>query len=163
MHGIHEKMNTSDLDRLAAFSERVRDSTLTRLRRVPEGRENTRVPAGAMSPADTADHLIHIDRVLLGLLATRHKGKDLGRSGQKVVKDRSEYDELLRTLELLKQKRRDFIRGLDDNQMSMSITLETGTGRTEVTLAEMIYRLLDHEAHHRGMLAAGLRMIESGL
>ena len=51
-------MNPTDIERLASFSDRVRDSTLKRLRRVPEGQENAAFPDGAMSFADTADHLI---------------------------------------------------------------------------------------------------------
>jgi uncharacterized damage-inducible protein DinB len=155
-------MHANDLQRLAAFSERVRESTLKRLLRVPEGKENARLPGGAMSPADIAHHLIHIDRVLVALPETRHKGQDPGTSGQRIVRDRSEYDALLSELEDLKKKRRDFIAGLDDDTLSMTITFDALTGGGETTFAEMIYRLLDHEAHHRGALAATLRMIERG-
>jgi len=51
-------MNSTDLEHLAAFSDRVRDSTLKRVRRVPDGKENAAFPHGAMSFADIADHLI---------------------------------------------------------------------------------------------------------
>lgn len=155
-------MGEDDLQRLAAFSDRVRESTLERLRRVPEGKENAGLPNGAMSPADIAHHLIHIDQVLLSLPETRHKGKDPGISGQKSVRDRTEYDGLLRELEDLKRKRRDFIAGLDNDSLSMAITFDALAGSGETTLIEMIYRLLDHEAHHRGAPAATLRMIGEG-
>jgi uncharacterized damage-inducible protein DinB len=134
-------MDQNDLQRFAAFSERVRESTLKRLVRVPGGKENAGLTNGAMSPADIAHHLIHIDRALLSLPETGHKGKDPGTSGQRIVRDRSEYDALLRELEDLKEKRRDFIRGLDDDSLSMTITFDALAGSGETTLIEMIYRL----------------------
>ena len=44
--------------RLAEFSRAVRESTLKRLRLVPDGFENWRISPQAMSFADVAKHLI---------------------------------------------------------------------------------------------------------
>ena len=75
-------MNRLDLERLATFSDSVRDSTLKRLRRVPVGRENDTVLDGMMSAADIAAHLIDSDQSKLALSATKFRGKSLGATGR---------------------------------------------------------------------------------
>jgi len=155
-------MNQRDINRLVDFSDRIRESTVKRLNLVPAGKENTGVPGGAMSPADIAAHLIHIDNVLLELPATRFKGRDLGVAGQRFVADRGEYEDLVSELEGLKDRRSDFIRGLTDADLATSIRFEAVAGQGEMDLGAMLYRLLDHEIHHRGALAVYLRAYEAG-
>ncbi|MFC1736999.1 DinB family protein [Candidatus Hydrogenedentota bacterium] len=155
-------MNQNDINRLADFSERIRTSTIKRLTLVPEGMANKSFPSGAMSPADIAAHLIQIDEVLLKLPQTKFKKKDLGQKGQRVVQDQSEYASLISELECLKTKRKSFILALDDDALGMSIRFEALAGNGEMDLCSMIYRLLDHEIHHRGALSVFLRAIEEG-
>jgi len=155
-------MDQLDINRLADFSERVRESTIKRLRLIPRGKENMGVPNGAMSPADIAAHLIQIDKVLLDLPATRSKGLDLGVTGQKIVASRGEYDDLVSELEDLRGERSDFIRKLTDTDLGLPIQSETTAGKGELDLGAMIYRLLDHEIHHRGALAVYLRVYREG-
>ena len=91
-------MNRLDLERLATFSDSVRDSTLKRLRRVPVERENDTVLDGMMSAADIAAHLIDSDERMLALPTTKFRGKGLGEAGQQLVRDREEYIGLIETL-----------------------------------------------------------------
>lgn len=152
------RMNRLDLERLATFSDSVRDSTLKRLRRVPIGRENDTVLEGMMSPADIAAHLIGSDEGIFR--ASRDKvlvGKGLGAAGQRVVADRQEYVALIETLVRLRETRREFILAQDDHTLAELIPFDTLSGKGERDLASMIYLFLDHEIHHRGQLVVILR------
>ena len=150
-------MNQLDLERLASYSDSVRDSTLKRLRQVPEGRENDTVLKGMMSPADIAAHLIDSDQRLFQLPATRFSAGDVGVAGQLVVGDRDEYAAQVETLVDLRQTRREFILAQDDASLAELIPFEWLSGTGEMDLAAMIYRWLDHETHHRGALVVILR------
>ena len=150
-------MNRLDLERLATFSDSVRDSTLKRLRRVPVGRENDAVLDGMMSPADIAAHLIDSDERLFVLPATRFLGKTLGAAGQLVVRDREEYIGLIEALVRLRTTRREFILVQDDHTLAELIRFDLLSGSGEMDLASMIYQFLDHEIHHRGQLVVVLR------
>ena len=150
-------MNHVDLERLATFSDSVRDSTLKRLNRVPHGRENDTVLEGMMSPADIAAHLIDSDQSLFGLVATKFSAGKVGVAGQLVVSDTDEYSEQIETLVSLRQIRREFILSQDDASLTELIPFEWLSGRGEMDLASMIYRVLDHETHHRGALVVSLR------
>lgn len=155
-------MNQTDIKRLADFSDRVREATIKRLRLVPAGKENMSFPEGSMSPADIAAHLVHIDEVMIDLPKTRFKGKDLGVQGQGRVRSRDEYDNRVLELSALKDKRRDFILAQDDDSLAVAIEFEALSGSGTTDLGAMIYRLLDHEIHHRGALAVYLRAYEKG-
>jgi len=154
-------MNNKDLERLAAFSDSVRESTLKRLVRVPEGEENSNRPDGAMSPADLADHLIQIDEALFQLLDTKFKYKNLGYEGQKIVEDRKHFLALIEELKELKSKRRNFILELDDEKLSTPINFDAIAGSGEMDFGQMLYMLIDHEIHHRGGLVAFHRILNS--
>ncbi len=151
------RMNRLDLERLATFSDSVRDSTLKRLRRVPVGRENDAVLDGMMSPADIAAHLIGSDQSLFALPVTKFSGKGLGRAGQQVVRDTDEYAALIETLVRLRETRREFILVQDDDSLAELISFEMLSGDGEMDLGSMIYLHLDHEIHHRGQLVVILR------
>ena len=153
-------MNQLDLERLAKFSDDIRDSTLKRLRLVPGGRENDSVSDGMMSPADIAAHLIQCDEKLFKAPSTRFSGKTLGVAGQKVVSDAREYARLVASLERLRETRREFILAQDDASLAEPIAFEWLIGKGEMDLGSMLYRTLDHEIHHRGALAVFLRYIE---
>ena len=152
-------MNRTDLERLASFSDSVRDSTLKRLRAVPKGQENFRCPDGAMSFADLADHLIHADKVCMKLLETRFKGKDLGKSRGKVVQDREEFDALIEALEDLQQLRHEFVMSMDDDKLSTVIRYDLLKGKGEMSLGAFLYGILDHETHHRGAMVVYLSIL----
>ena len=155
-------MDQRDIDRLAESAERARESTIKRLKLVPDGKENVGVPDSVMSPADIADHLIRGDRALPHLLTSRFKGKGLGLTRQKVVASRKEYDDLVSELEDLGAKRSDFIRGLSDADLRTSIRFEAIAGKGEMDFGAMLHRYLDHECHHRGTLSVYLRLYEAG-
>jgi uncharacterized damage-inducible protein DinB len=142
--------------RLAEFAEAVRESSLKRLRRVPPGRENWRVSPDTMSFADTARHLLNADQWLFN-----HLEKSIpaiqGEAGVENIKSRDEYDDLLDQLEETGRQRASLLRTLTDDRYS-EIIFDERFG--EVTVWWVIVRgNLDHEIHHRGQVAAYLRMV----
>jgi hypothetical protein len=82
-------------EKLARFSVAIRESTLKRLRMVPEGAENWRVDPQAMSFADNARHLIEADRWLLESLRLGIASPMVGVADVMRIVDRSEYLALL--------------------------------------------------------------------
>jgi len=152
-------MNQMDLERLAGFSDQVRDSTLKRLKSVPKGQENFRYQEGVMSFSDIADHLINSDRVHMNLLETRFLGKGIGRSGGKVVRSREEYIGLVYELEKLKLARHKFILELDEEKLSLVIPYEHLSGPGEAAFGSLLYQWLDHEIHHRGQISVYLKLL----
>jgi uncharacterized damage-inducible protein DinB len=142
--------------RLAEFAEAVRESSLKRLRRVPPGKENWRVSPDAMSFADTARHLINADKWLFRQLEKSIPAMK-GEAGLENIKSRDEYDALLDELEKTGRQRASFLRGLTDERYS-ELIFDERFG--EVTVWWVIVRSnLDHEIHHRGQIAAYLRMV----
>jgi uncharacterized damage-inducible protein DinB len=151
--------NNPESQRLADFSNAVRESTLKRLRLVPPGKENWRVSPDAMSFADTARHLIQCDQKMLRKL----KNKD--RSTMKdniVIEDlisRDEYDMILAELEDLGARRAEMLADMTEDRFSEELYDDRFGGM--VTAWWIIVRgNLDHEIHHRGQIAAWLRTIQ---
>jgi len=154
------EMNQLDLERLAKFSDDVRDSTLKRLKLVPNGRENDSVIDGMMSPADIVAHLIQCDEKLFELPSTLFSAKTLGVVGQQVVSDAHEYARLVASLERLRETRREFILAQNYASLAEPIAFEWLIGKGKMDLGSIIYHTLDHEIHHRGALAVFLRYVE---
>lgn len=154
-------MDQAALRRLARFSSSIRDSTLKRLRSVPQGKENWKRNDTTMSFADIAQHLIDADQAYMAALDTESLGKNLGRSGCRIVKDRDEYDQVIRELERLKKVRHDFIVSLDDNKLNRKITCDRIAGIIEQDFGTVLLLLLDHEIQQRGILIVHLK-IEDG-
>jgi uncharacterized damage-inducible protein DinB len=143
--------------RLADFAEAVRESSLKRLRRVPPGKENWRVALDAMSFADTARHLINADEWLFRQLEKSIPAIK-GEAGLENIKSRDEYDALLGELEKTGGQRASLLRGLTDDRFS-ELIFDERFG--EVTVWWVIVRgNLDHEIHHRGQIAAYLRVVQ---
>ncbi len=114
-----------------------------------------------MSFADIAQHLIDSDQAYMSALETGLLGKNLGRSGCRIVKDREEYDQLIRELERLKKVRQDFIISLDDDKLNRRITCDRMAGTIEQDFGTTLLLLLDHEIQQRGILIVHLK-IEDG-
>jgi len=147
----------AETENLAAWSRAVRESSLKRLRLVPEGRENWRATPESMSFADLAKHLIDADEWLFRKLEDRALEPMVGHAGIAGEVSRAGYLDLLARLEATGRQRSDLIAGLSPAQLAEPIFDRRFGG--EVTVWWVIVRgNLDHEIHHRGQLAAYLRI-----
>ena len=144
--------------RLAEFSEAVRNSSLKRLKIVPPGKENWRISPEAMSFADTANHLREADVWLFKKLENKDLPHMAGKPNAMNNISRDEYERLLDDLEKLGKRRAELLSNMSDDQFEESIYDDRfGT----VTVWWVIVRgNLDHEAHHRGQIAAYLRVVK---
>ncbi|MEE9553814.1 MAG: DinB family protein [candidate division Zixibacteria bacterium] len=141
---------------LAEFAWAVRESSLKRLRKVPSGKENWRVAPDAMSFADTIRHLIDVDKWLFKQLEKSIPAMK-GEAAVENIKNRDEYDVLLSEFETAGKKREELLRNLPNSRFS-DIVYDERFGK--VTVWWVIVRgNLDHEIHHRGQIAAYLRMV----
>jgi uncharacterized damage-inducible protein DinB len=142
---------------LAAWSRAVRESSLKRLRLVPASSENWRPVPEAMSFADLAHHLVEADLWLFRKLQVRTLEPIVGRANAIHITSRDEYLDLLQRLEKTGLKRSELIESLSKEELNEHIDDQRFGG--EVTVWWVIVRgNLDHEAHHRGQIAAYLRI-----
>jgi uncharacterized damage-inducible protein DinB len=146
-----------DAANLAAWSVAVRESSLKRLRVVPPERENWRPVPGAMSFADIAQHIVDADLWLFRKLELRTLHPIQGRDGTVNISTRQEYLDILSHLAQTGNRRSELIQGLSQTQMSERIPDQRYGGEVSVWW-EIVRGNLDHETHHRGQLAAYLRM-----
>ncbi|HUV30425.1 MAG TPA: DinB family protein [Acidobacteriota bacterium] len=152
-------MDTTGGETLAEFSRAVRESSLKRLRTVPDGMENWRPTPEAMSFADLAQHLCDADKWLFSMLRLKDLTPTRGKAGLADVENRSRYLRLLEALEQTGQQRADMLAGLSEGDLSEKIYDERFGA--EVTAWWIIMRgNLDHEIHHRGQIATYLRIIQ---
>jgi len=147
-------------ERLARLSIAVRDSTIRRLKLVPEGSENWRIDKDAMSFADLGQHIIDADKWLFKMLEVKSLPRMQGRAGLAQISSRDEYLRLIEKLNQIGETRRKLFEHLSDEQLSETIYDERFGG--EVSAWWVIVRgNLDHETHHRGQIAAYLRALGS--
>ena len=148
-----------DTSNLAALSEAVRESSLKRLLLVPPGNENWRPVPGMMSFGDIAQHVLDADLWLFSKLEQRTLEPMHGQAGAVEISARQEYLGILAHLEQTGKQRSELIQNLSDAQMSAPIIDQRFGG--EVSVWWVIVRgNLDHETHHRGQIAAYLRMAQ---
>lgn len=152
-------MSTVEGRRLAELSTAVRESTLKRLRLVPEGCENWRISPETMSFADAAQHLIDADRWLFKMLELKKMKPMVGKPGLAHVSSRGQYLSLLEELTQIGARRSEMLEKMTEADLSERFFDERFGG--EVTVWWIIVRgNLDHEIHHRGQIAAYLRAID---
>ena len=148
-------MTISESERLAEFSLAVRQSSLKRLRLVPEGMENWRITDEDMSFADLARHLVDADEWVSKKLEAGALATMVGRPGLARVASRREYERLLSELEGIGTWRATLLRRMTQARLCEQIFDARFNG--EVSVWWIIVRgNLDHEIHHRGQMAAYL-------
>lgn len=150
----------NDGSNLATWSTAVRESSLKRLRLVPPLRENWRPVSGSMSFAEIAQHILDADLWLFRKLEIRTLQPMYGIAGTVHITTRQEYLGILTRLEQSGRQRSELIQSLSHEQMAEQILDQRFGG--EVSVWWVIVRgNLDHEIHHRGQLAAYLRIAQA--
>jgi len=145
---------------LTKFSITVRESTLKRLRVVPAGYENWRLDKDSMSVADLAQHIVDCDHALIEAYQTKSLGPNLGIAYSVDIKKKDNMQKLIENLEETKNKRAIFIEDLEQKDYTEIINAERKSGEEQMTLEQLIYKMLDHEIHHRGQLTVYLKMMD---
>ena len=153
-------MNTDILyNELVELSDVIRNSTIKRLKLVPPGKENWRISPNAMSFADSALHLIDSDNWMIKKINQKVLAPIDGIAGSVQIANDDEYKKLIEDLILSGVRRTDFIRSLNRENFE-ELIYDERFGK-EVTVWWIIVRgNLDHEIHHRGIIAAGLRILK---
>jgi uncharacterized damage-inducible protein DinB len=144
---------------LSEFSLAVRESTIKRLNQVPAGMENWKISPNAMSFADTAQHLIDTDDWLFKKIIRKTIPPIKGVAGSVIILRNDEYKDLIGKLYKSGENRTALINGLTEEQLN-ELIYDERFGK-EVTVWWIIVRgNLDHEIHHRGAVAAALRVLK---
>lgn len=148
-----------EVELLIEFSRAVRESTLKRLKIVPEGYENWKISPGALSFAEIAKHIIDLDYWLFEKV--KNPNLKAIETETAIIKhcSRDRYLKLIEELEELLKKKIEFIKSLDEEKLKVKIFDDRYN--SEVSIAWIILRgNLDHEIHHRGQIAAYLRVLK---
>ncbi len=149
-------MDEADKFQLADFSEAVRESTLKRLRSVPQGLENWRYKDKKMSFSDLACHLLECDNWMFRTLNFERLDPVL--ESHFISRSRSEYDGLLAQLSQTGLERSSLIRSYSEEDFRRNV-YDTRVCH-DVTVWWIIVRgNLDHEIHHRGQLSILLNLV----
>jgi uncharacterized damage-inducible protein DinB len=144
---------------LIEFCEAVRNSTLKRLRVVPEGYENWRISKNALSFAEIAKHLIEIDEWTINKINEPSIESILPEEGSIENCSRETFNELISALEDSLEKKIKFFNSLDNEKMESKIYDDRFNDM--VSIEWVILRgNLDHEIHHRGQIAVYLRILQ---
>jgi len=152
-------MSALEANQLAEFSRAVRESTLKRLRRVPAGKENWRIAEETMSFADVAQHLCDADLWLFEKLQNASLPPLRGAAHRVITTDRNDYLAILGELAQTGRRRAALLEGMTADRLSEKLFDHRFGG--PVTVWWIIVRgNLDHEIHHRGQIAAFLRIVE---
>jgi len=151
-------MINSEGARLARFSEVVRESSLKRLRLVPEKTENWRPALKAMSFADIAQHLINADNWLFKMLDLKNLKPIVGEPGLVEVTHRDQYLKLLDELRQTGVHRSQLLESITPDQLSEMI-FDHRYGKEVIVWWIIVRGNLDHEIHHRGQIATYLRIL----
>ena len=143
--------------RLAEWSRAVRGSSLKRLSLVRAGFENWRLTPESMSFADVAFHLIEADQWLFRKLAEPGLSPMVGRAGTVNISAREQFTALFDRLEVLGQQRAAVLESLSPAQLDATV-LDQRFGGVVTYWWVVVRGNLDHEVHHRGQVAAWLRV-----
>jgi uncharacterized damage-inducible protein DinB len=143
---------------LINFCKAIRESTLKRLKIVPEGYENWRISKNALSFAEIVRHLIKSDDWTIKKIKDPTIKSILPEKGKFEDCSKEEFYSLISTLEESLDRKINFINTLNEEKMESKIYDDRFN---DVVSVEWIILRgnLDHEIHHRGQIAAYLRVL----
>lgn len=144
---------------LTDFCKDVRDSTLERLKIVPEGYENWCISKNSLSFAEIASHLIDTDKWLINKINDPTIKSIIAVKGSLKDCSREDFNSLILGLEKSLERKIELINSFDKEKMKCKINDDRFN--SEVSIEWIILRgNIDHEIHHRGQIAVYLRALE---
>ncbi len=144
---------------LIDFCRAVRNSTIKRLKAVPEGYENWRISKNALSFAEIAKHLIESDDWTIKKINEPTIKSILPEKGSLENCSREEFNAIILELEESLDRKIELINSLDKEKMESK--MYDDRFNDEVSIEWIILRgNIDHEIHHRGQVAVYLRMLK---
>jgi len=144
---------------LIDFCKAVRDSTLKRLKSIPEGFENWRISKNSLSFAEIAKHLIESDDWTIKKIKEPTIKSILPEEGSIENCSKEQFNVLILELEECLERKIKLINSLDKEKMKSKIYDDRFNG--EVSIEWIFLRgNLDHEIHHRGQIAVYLRVLK---
>lgn len=147
---------------LTKFSTAVRESTIKRLIKVPEGYENWKISKGALTFSQVAKHIIDLDYWTIEKIKNPSIRSIEIEGVEHLNCTREVYTKLISKLKESLAEKLKFIESLNDEDLERKIFDDRFN--EEVSIAWIILRgNLDHEIHHRGQIAAYLRFLEDNL
>jgi uncharacterized damage-inducible protein DinB len=142
-------------EKLAQFSELVRESSLKRFRKVVPGDRAWRPAADQLSFVDLLKHLIDADKWNVAILINE---KTIPRAvihpGDAKPED---WDRYLLEFEDSGKKKAEFLRKMSDDEFSQEVEDWEKMGKVTKWLI-LVRGGLDHEIHHRGSLQTMLNL-----
>ena len=150
--------SNTESHRLAEWSNAIRESSLKRLRIVPEAHVNWRPTPESMSFADLAHHLVEADVWLFEKLNTPDLAPMVGRAGAVGSVTPAGYQAILSHLQATGIERFGLIQSLTPERLSAAMPDARFGGAVSVWWV-LVRGNLDHEVHHRGQVAAYLRFL----
>ena len=147
-------------DELIKFSIAVRESTLKRLYKVPEGYENWKFVENSLTIAEIAKHLIDCDSWLFEKISNESLKSTVPETNSYRVNYRTEFETLCDELKNTQRKREQLIKNMIAKDFSRKIFDDRFDDK--VTIWWIIVRgNLDHEIHHRGQIALYLKLLKA--
>ena len=144
----------SSAQRLALFSETVRESTWKRVRQVQPGDEEWRPAQDALSFVDIVKHLVDADTWILKYLAGSSGPRAIIAPGDARARD---WAFLTADLARLGRERAQRIARMSEQELAAEVEEPQVLGRTSYWWL-IVRGSLDHEIHHRGALQLTLRL-----
>lgn len=142
-------------ERLAQFSELVRESSLKRLKKVASEDRAWRPAPNQLSFVDVLKHLIDADKWNMAILKNE---KNIPRAvihpGDAKPLD---WDKFLSELENLGKMKAEFLRKMSDGELTQEVDDLERMGKVSKWLI-LVRGGLDHEIHHRGSLQTMLNL-----
>jgi len=153
-------LEKNSLNRLANFSSGIRDTTLKKLKKVPEGFINWRLNNLAMSFGDIAQHLINVDELLFSLATTRKKKFKwtLGTEAPHLNVDKSTYEFKLKKLKEFQLKRHSIVASFNDSALNDIVIDDIGQKMTLWWF--LMHKVIEHEVYHTGQISAYLKVLK---
>ena len=142
-------------ERLAQFSELVRESSVKRLKKVASEDRGWSPAPNQLSFVDLLKHLVDADRWVLAILKN---DKQIPRANIQAGDAKpEEWDRYLLDLESLGKEKVELLKKMPDNEWAQEVDDEKVMGKKSKWLI-LVRGNLDHEAHHRGSLQTMLNL-----